>query len=87
MVLVTKMVLIGPQPGKLTRRILHAKCEIMINILYELFKQQTSFENKRLGNGDNFVVIASSLHPLLLAEHVEVNIENQRFTVECSRCH
>ena len=59
-------------------------------------KQQTSFENKRLGNGDNFVVIASSLHPLLLAEHavnglgrgaVEVNIENQRFTVECSRCH
>ena len=32
-------------------------------------KQQTSFENKRLGNGDNFVVISSSLHPLLLTEH------------------
>ena len=55
-------------------------------------KQQTSFENRRLGNGVYFVVIASSFHPLMLTEHaanglgrgaVEVNIEN----VECSRCH
>ena len=30
---------------------------------------KTSLENKHLGNGDYFVIIASSLHPLLLTEH------------------
>ena len=30
---------------------------------------KTSLENKRLGNGDYFVIIASSSHPLLLIEH------------------
>ena len=29
----------------------------------------TSLENKHLGNGDYFVIIASSLYPLLLIEH------------------
>ena len=51
-------------------------------------------ENKHLGNGDYFVIIVSSSHPLLLTEHaanglgsaVEVNIENERFTIVCSRC-
>ena len=37
------------------------------------------------------MIIASSSHPLLLTDHaggsaVEVNIENERFTVVCSRC-
>ena len=31
--------------------------------------RKTSLENKHLGNGDYFVIIASSLHPLLLTEH------------------
>ena len=30
---------------------------------------KTSLENKPLGNGDYFVIITSSLHPLLLTEH------------------
>ena len=56
---------------------------------------KTSLENKNLGNGDYFVIIASSSHPLLLTEHatnglgksaVEVNIENGRFT-EIGRAH
>ena len=29
----------------------------------------TSLENKHLGNGDYFVIIASSSHPLLLTKH------------------
>ena len=52
-----------------------------------------SLKNKLLGNGEYFVINASSSHPLLLTEHaakwtgrsaVEVNIENERFTVVCS---
>ena len=50
---------------------------------------KTSLENKHFGNSDCFVIIAPSLHLLLLTEHsanglvkgVEVNIENERFTV------
>ena len=30
---------------------------------------KTSLENKHLGNGDYFVIIAYSSHPLLLTEH------------------
>ena len=30
---------------------------------------KTSLENRRLGNGDYFVIIAFSSHPLLLTEH------------------
>ena len=30
---------------------------------------KTSLENKHLGNGDYFVIIASSSHPLLLTGH------------------
>ena len=30
---------------------------------------KTSLENKHLGNGDYFVIIASFWHPLLLTEH------------------
>ena len=30
---------------------------------------KTSLENRRLGNGDYFVIIASSSHPLLLTKH------------------
>ena len=30
---------------------------------------KASLENKHLGNGDYFVIIASSSHPLLLTEH------------------
>ena len=30
---------------------------------------KTSLENEHMGNGDYFVIIASSLHPLLLTEH------------------
>ena len=52
---------------------------------------KTSLENKHFGNSDCFVIIASSLHLLLLTENaanglvegVEVNIESERFTVVC----
>ena len=56
---------------------------------------KTSLENKHLGNGDYFVIIASSSYPILLIEHaasglveapVEVNTENGRFAVVFSRC-
>ena len=30
---------------------------------------KTSLENEHLGNGDYFVIIASSSHPLLLTQH------------------
>jgi len=30
---------------------------------------KTSLENKHFGNGDYFVIISSSSHPLLLTEH------------------
>ena len=30
---------------------------------------KTSLENKHLGNGDYFEIIAPSSHPLLIAEH------------------
>ena len=30
---------------------------------------KTSLENKQLGNGDYFVIIAFSSHPLLMTEH------------------
>ena len=32
-------------------------------------------ENKHLGNGDYFVIIASSLHALLLTEHTAKGLE------------
>ena len=52
---------------------------------------KTSLENKHFGNSDCVVIIASSSHLLLLTENaanglvegVEVNIENERFTVVC----
>ena len=52
---------------------------------------KTSLEIKHFGNSDCFVIIASSSHLLLMTEHaasglvegVEVNIENERFTVVC----
>lgn len=54
---------------------------------------QTLLENEHLGNGDNLAIIVSSSHPLSLTEHaangllealhVEVNVENERFTVVC----
>ena len=52
---------------------------------------KTSLENKHFGNSACFVIIASSSHLLLLTENaanglvegVEVNIENERFTVVC----
>ena len=53
---------------------------------------KTLIENKHFGNGDYFVIIASSSHPLLLTEYAAnglaagVNIENERFTVVCPRC-
>ena len=34
-----------------------------------LTAMKTSLENVHLGNGDDFVIIASSSHPLLLTEH------------------
>ena len=53
-------------------------------------------ENKHTGNGAYFVVIASSSHPLLVVDRArfkwtgrsvfEVNVDNERFTVVCSRC-
>ena len=54
---------------------------------------KTSLENKHFGNGDYFVIIVSSSHPLLLTglaanglveAPFEINIENKRFTVVCS---
>ena len=42
---------------------------------------ETSFENKHLGNGDYFVIIAYFI------VDIEVNIENERFTAVCSCCH
>ena len=53
-------------------------------------QQQTerSLENKHLGNGHHFVIIASSSYPAnaLIEAPVEVKIENETFTVVCSRC-
>ena len=54
-----------------------------------------SLESKiRLGNGDYFVIYASSSYPIVDRARckwtgrsaIEVNIENERFTVVCSRC-
>ena len=55
-----------------------------------------SLENKHFGNGDYLVIIAFPSHPfVLLTEHaakwtgrsaVAVNIDNEKFTVICSRC-
>jgi len=52
---------------------------------------KTSLENKHLGNGDYFVIIASFPHPLLLTEHtanglVEAPLSkySERFTVVSS---
>ena len=55
---------------------------------------KTSLENKHLGHDDYITIVASSSHPLLLTEHaawtgrsaVERNVENERFSVVCSRC-
>ena len=35
---------------------------------------KTSLENKHLGNGDYFVIIASFSHPLFLIEHAETGL-------------
>ena len=58
---------------------------------------KTSLENKHLGKCDYFVISASSSQSLLLSHRarckwtgrsaVEVNIENERFTVVWSRYH
>ena len=40
---------------------------------------KTSLDNKHLGNGDYFAIIAPSLHPLLLTEHAANGL---RSTVE-----
>ena len=45
---------------------------------------KASLENKHLGNGDYFVMIASSSYSLLLTE--QVNVQNERFNVVRSRC-
>ena len=57
---------------------------------------KTSLENKHLGTGDYFVIVASSPHPCLLTDRARckwagrsafaVNLDNERFTVQCSRC-
>ena len=58
-------------------------------IAHYLIKQQQ--RQRDLRNGDYFVIISSSSHPLFLTERainrlaVEVNIENARFAVVCSR--
>ena len=54
---------------------------------------KTSLENKHLGNGDYFVIIASSSHPIddrarckgTDSNAVELNIANETLTVVCSR--
>ena len=60
-----------------------------------LMATKTSLENKHLGNGDYFVIISSSSVASFIVDRarckwsgrraIEVNIENERFTV-CSRC-
>ena len=52
-----------------------------------------SFENKHLGNGDYFEIIASSSSIVdrecckwTGRRTVEVNVEDERFTVVCSLC-
>jgi len=51
---------------------------------------KTSLEKKHLGNGDCFAIIASSSRRLCCKwtarSAVEVNVDNERFTVVCSRC-
>lgn len=51
-----------------------------------------SLENKRLGNGDYCFFLASVIVDRARCKRtdrgaVEVNIENERFTVGCSRCY
>ena len=56
---------------------------------------KTSLENKHLGNGDYFVIVSSSSVASFIVDRarskwtagsaVEINIENERFTVVCSR--
>ena len=53
---------------------------------------KTSLQNKYLGNGDCFVIIASSSISdrvrckWTARSSIEVNIENGRFTIACSHC-
>ena len=60
-------------------------------------QRQMSLESKIcLGNGDYFVIYASSSYPIVdrarckwtgrSLSAIEANIENERFTVVCSRC-
>ena len=54
-------------------------------------RKRTSLQNKHLGNGDYFGIIASSSHPMLLTEHAATGLVQAplkyRFTVVCShRC-
>ena len=51
---------------------------------------EISLENEHLGNGDYFMIIASSSHPFIVDRArckwtgrslIEVNVENERFTV------
>ena len=43
---------------------------------------KTSLENKHLGNGDYFVFIAFSSHPLLLTGHAANGLVEERFKHE-----
>ena len=57
---------------------------------------KTSLESKHLGNSDYFMIIDSSILDSLIVHRarcewtgtsvIEVNIENERFTVVCLRC-
>ena len=44
------------------------------SVVVKDFKQQRRhcYQNKHLGNGDYFVIIASCSHPLLLTEHAAI---------------
>ena len=55
---------------------------------------KTSHKNKHLRNDDYFAIIAFCSHFILLTNYAknepvraEFNVENERFTVVCSRCH
>ena len=43
--------------------------ELLSSLKAAMMAIKMSLENKHLGNGDHFVMIASSLPPLLLTEH------------------
>ena len=51
-------------------------------------RKRMSLQNKHLGNGDYFGIIASSSHPMLLKEHAATGLVQAplkyRFAVVCS---